>query len=84
VLALLFTARNVYLFSSLGAVPVLLWTITLLLFVVALQSDQFSKISRQLAFLDPTPPYHRDVVEEALFPASESKVESPDVSGAGR
>jgi polyisoprenyl-phosphate glycosyltransferase len=84
VFSLLFTLRNLYLFSSLGAVPVLLWTVTLLLFVVALQSDQFSKISRQLAFLDPIPPYHRDVIEEAVFPVRESKVESTDVSGAGR
>jgi hypothetical protein len=69
VLALAFTIRNFILFASLGALPVLLWLITLLLFVLALQSDQFSRISRQLSALDPQPPYHRDVIEELDVPA---------------
>jgi hypothetical protein len=68
-LALAFTIRNFILFASLGALPVLLWLITLLLFVLALQSDQFSRISRQLSALDPQPPYHRDVIEELDVPA---------------
>jgi glycosyltransferase involved in cell wall biosynthesis len=66
--ALGFTVRNLIVFASIGALPVLLWLITLLLFVLGLQSDQFSRISRQLAFRDPQPPYHRDVVEEQCTP----------------
>lgn len=80
VLALAFTIRNFILFASLGALPVLLWLITLLLFVLALQSDQFSRISRQLSALDPQPPYHRDVIEELDVPAGSVSINSGTAS----
>ena len=64
ILALAFSVRNLVLFASFGALPPLLWLSDLLLLVLALVADQFSRISRQLAFQDPRPPYHRDVVEE--------------------
>jgi glycosyltransferase involved in cell wall biosynthesis len=63
-LATVFSIRNLLEFGSLGAVPGVLWIADLLLFVLALQSDQFSRLSRQLAFQDSTPPYHRDVFED--------------------
>lgn len=67
--ALAFSLRNLVLFASLGSAPPLLWLADLVLLVLALLADQFSRISRQIAFRDPKPPYHRDVVEDPGFGA---------------
>lgn len=68
VISLLFTARNLFMFQSFGSLPPLLWLADLILLVLALLADQFARISRQIAFQNPVPPYHRDVVEEPWGP----------------
>ncbi len=74
-LTLVSAARNLYVVSSLGAVPVLLALATLLLFTLSLLSDQFSRISRQIAFQNPAPPYFRDIQEE---------ISRPEIGEAGK
>ena len=64
VAAAAFTVRNLLLFASFGSLPPLLWLVDLILLVLAFVADQFARISRQIAFQNPLPPYHRDVVEE--------------------
>ncbi|MBF0368093.1 MAG: glycosyltransferase family 2 protein [Magnetococcales bacterium] len=62
--ALLFSIRNLILFASLGSVPPLLWLVAFLFFVLAILSDQFSRISRQIRHGRILNLYDRVIVEE--------------------
>lgn len=59
--AILFTVRNVVMYSTVGTAPLFLWTVGFFLCVLAIVSDQAARLSRQILFSTAKTVYDKDI-----------------------
>lgn len=63
-LAILFSVRDIYLFSRINNVTIILFLSSLLIALLGILSDQFSRLSKQIAELNSNTSKHEEWVEE--------------------
>ena len=73
VLAVVSTVRNLIVVRGFGTLPPLIWVAGLIVFVLAVLSDQFSRMSKQLAFRPDWSIYDKDIKEEEKKPKKKPK-----------
>jgi len=59
-----FTLRDIFLFDRVNSVTVMAWLTTLLVGILAVLSDQFSRLSRQIAYISNADDKYDDMIEE--------------------
>jgi glycosyltransferase involved in cell wall biosynthesis len=64
VMASILTIRNLIVVRGFGSLPPLLWVADLILFVLAVLSDQFARLSKQMAFRADWSIYDQEIEEE--------------------